>query len=254
MDGARVVALLGAKGGCGTTLLTAHLAATARSEAGVCAVDADFAKGDLAAMLDLELPQTLPMLLGRTCDATLLRGSAAHHRAGFDVLGQPTEMAELVRPLPDEVTSVLAAARDTWGLVIVDCGSRVDDAVLPLLRAADRLVLVATPDVMGVRDAGRVRTLLTRLGLDPTRQSLVVNRAGRGLGSDQIAELLGTPVVATLPNDERLCVQAAEEGALLFGLSGRSPLSRALGALWSAIEGEQPAPRRWRLPWMWGVV
>jgi pilus assembly protein CpaE len=249
----RLIALLGAKGGCGTTLLTCHLAATAQADAGVCAIDADFAKGDLAAMLDLELPQTIPGLLGRECDATLLRGSAAHHRAGFDVLGQPTEMAQLVRPLPLEVTTFLHAVRSTWGLVFVDCGSRVDDAVAPILRAAERVVLVTTPDVLGVRDAGRVRSLLARLGLDPARQSLVVNRAGRGLPSDEIADLLGMPVAATLPDDNRLCLRAIEEGALLIGLSGR-PLSRALGTLWSSLDGEPPAQRRWRLPWMWGVA
>lgn len=254
MDSPRLVALIGAKGGCGTTMLTANLAANIHVENGVCAVDLDHGKGDLAALLDLKPTQAVPQLLSRDCDPTLLRGCAIDHPAGFEVLGQPQDMSQLVRPSPVELRRFLEIVRDTWGLSLLDCGSRVDDAVLAALRMADRVIVVTTPDVIALRDAVRIRALLERIGVGADRQWLVVNQVGRGLALDEIEETLGVAVNASVPRDDVACARAVNSGALVQEVAPHSAFSKALPGLWATLNGEKPARRGWRLPWMWGAA
>lgn len=254
MEGAQLVALLGAKGGCGTTTVTANLAANLPHGSGVCAIDMDHGKGDLAAMLDLRPTTAVPQLLTRDCDPTLLRGCAVDHPAGFEVLGQPQDMSQLVRPTPSEVGRLLEVTRDTWGLVLLDCGSRVDDAVLAALREADHVAIVTTTDVLAARDTVRVRALLSRMGIPEEHQWVIVNGVGRGLSVDELEQVLGVRVSATLPRDDAACARALEVGALLQEVAPHAALSRCFPGLWATLNGEKPARRTWRLPWMRGVA
>lgn len=250
----RLVALLGAKGGCGTTLLTANLAANIHVDGGVCVIDLDNGKGDLAAILDLSPTQSVPQLLARDCDTTLLRGSALEHPAGFRVLGQPQDMCQLVRPAPAEVRRFLDVVRQTWEVALLDCGSRVDDATIAALRAADVVMVVSTPDVLALRDAGRERALLERIGVPIERQWMVVNQVGRGISVEEIEEILGVNVTATLPKDDAACDRAIGAGALLQEVAPHAALSKTFAALWPRLNGEKPARHGWRLPWMRGVA
>ena len=146
------------------------------------------------------------------------------------------------------------SVRATWGVVLMDCGSRVDDAVLAALRSADQVVIVTSPDLLALRDAARIRALLGRIGIAPEHEWLLLNQAGKGLAVEEIEEVLGVPVSATLPRDEQACERAITSGALIQEVAPHSALSRQIAGLWASLNGEKPARRGWRLPWMWGAA
>lgn len=255
MGAPRIIGVLGAKGGCGTTLITANLAGSLVSGQRVCAMDLDFGKGDLAGLLDLTPVLSVPELLACQMDPTLLRGSAARHRSGLAVLGQPKDMTLLVRPNPDELHRLLTEAREAWDLVFVDLGSRVDDTVIATVREMDRLILVASDNLLALRDAVRVRALLHHAEVPSERQWLVVNHLRRHppMPDAELEETLHLHVDAVLPTDAAACDAAILEGALLWESTPGSPLGHALYTLWNQLlEGPVPAPR-WHLPWVGGV-
>lgn len=250
----RLVAVMGAKGGCGATLITANLAASLLPGPSVCAMDLDFGKGDLAALLDLVPARPLPELFGPGLDVAMLHGSASRHDSGLLIVGQPQDMTRLVRPSGAELRQLLQLARQTWDQVFCDFGSRVDDAVVAGLAVADQVLIVTQPDLVALRDTARLRALLHHLDVPASKQWLVVNHthAHAGLSPAEIEDFLRIHVDATLPCDERACARAAFGGALLGSVAPASALTHELGSLWNLLTTGAPAPRRWRLPWLGG--
>lgn len=255
MGAPRLIGVLGAKGGCGTTLVTANLAGSLVGDHRVCALDLDFGKGDLAGLLDLTPVLSVPELLSCQLDPTLLRGSAARHRSGLSVLGQPKDMTLLVRPTAEELRRLLAEAKEAWDLVFVDLGSRIDDTVIATIREMEKLVLVTSEGLLALRDVNRMRALLRHAEIPVDRQWLVVNHLRRHppMPDSEIEELLHVHVDAVLPTDAAACDRAAMEGALLWEAAPSSPLAQHLVSLWTQLlDGPVPAPK-WHLPWAGGV-
>lgn len=249
----RMVAVMGAKGGCGATLLAASLAAEQSVERSVCVVDLDFGKGDLAGCLDLWPTRTLLELLSDTqrLDADVIRGTAVPHKGGFSVLAQPHDLSRVLLPSAEEIKPILSYAREIWSLLVVDCGSRADETALATALAADLILLVTTPHVSSLRDAGRKMELLQKLDVPSSKLRLLVNmRSKKGVTTDAIAEQLGIAVTAEIPLDPEAAHAVDYSGRLVREQVPNSLLGRSFSELWSRIDGTttlEAAP--WWRPW-----
>jgi pilus assembly protein CpaE len=246
-------AVMGAKGGCGATLVAAHLAGARAAEGAVYLLDLDAGKGDLAGYFDLRSSRTINAVLERLgqLDATLLDG-ACEVASGVRVLAQPYELTELQLVSPEEVRTVVSFVRAHGDLVLADLGSGVDAGTLAALEVATAIVLVVTPDVIALRDAQRLLRLLHRLGVGADRVRVVVNRAApHDLSEAEVAAQLGVDVAATLPLDLDAGRAATSDGVLLSTSAPRSPLCRGLDGLWSALQGLPPEPHHAGFAWPW---
>lgn len=248
-----LVVVMGAKGGCGTTLVAANLAADLASERKTCLLDLDLCKGDVAGVLDLSTDRSLAPVLEhlRDVDAALLAGATQVHSSGLAVLSQPHDLTELRHVEVEEVVNLLDHVRDVYDIVVVDVGSRVDVASLTAALQADELLLITTPDVPSLRDASRVLRLLHRLDRASERIHLVVNKRepGRGIPDQQIAVQLGRRVGATIRRSDAACERADEQGRLLADVAPRAEATADLHQLWGRLHGE-PEPRATRR-WAW---
>jgi pilus assembly protein CpaE len=253
--GHRMVAVLGAKGGCGTTLVAASLAAELAVRQAVCALDLDFGKGDLAGCIDLWPARTIHDLLlePQRLDADVIRGTAVTHKGGFSVLAQPHDLSKVILPSAEDIRPVLNLARQSWTVVITDCGARADEVALAAALAADEVLLLTTPMVSALRDAGRKIELLQRLELPKHRIRLVVNMRGKGgVSLAAIEEQLGLPVLAELPLDPEAAGAVDFSGRLLRDQVPTSALARAMAGLWGRLDGESApdtSARPWWKPW-----
>ncbi len=255
MDDARVIAVVGTKGGCGGTLVAANLAAAMVARGSVCAIDLDFARGDLAGMLDLTPLHPLPELIGNPFDATLLLGCALQHVDGFSVLGQPRELSRLVRASRAEVDGLIAVARGAWDALVLDGGSRIDEALVSAVSCADQVLIVTTPDVLAFRNLVRLRALLEHgLHLPPDRIRIVMNKAVAHMPAvDEFAELAGVTISANLRFEEKAARSALDEGRVVRSVAPRSMLARDLDGLWRSLLDLEPEPQHWHLPWIGGT-
>lgn len=251
-----LVAVLGAKGGCGATLISVNLAAATEPAGDAVVLDLDFSKGDVAGFLDVWPKSSIKDALSdmSRVDASLLTGLAVKHSSGLAVLAQPFDLSELVQPRTSEIRHLLELARQRWRHVVADCGSRLDEATLTAAMHADHVLLVATPSVPAMRDARRVLRLLNRLGVPNNRIHLLVNRwpEHSKLGLDEIERHLQFPVTATITRDNEACEKADYAGWLLHNVAPRSHCTRDIHALWGLITGEAEESeggrlgRRWR--------
>jgi len=172
-----------------------------------------------------------------------------HERSGVKVLLAPArpEMAEMVTG--ELLRRVLGALRERAEYVVVDTWAALDERVLTVLEAADKVVLVTTLDLSAIKSA-KIFLEVTDLLQFPREKIIpVVTRSTTPVGIT-IADLeatIGRPIEARIPTDDRGTLRAINEGDPIV-LSGRgTPVAAAITDLARRIVAEQypelhPAP------------
>jgi secretion/DNA translocation related CpaE-like protein len=220
---AAVVAVLGGRGGAGTSVLAAGLAVTA-ARAGLRAllVDADPMGGGADLVLGWEALDGLrwPALShGVTgVDAPALV-DALPNRGELAVLSW--DRGDLVAVPPDAMEAALAAGRASRDVVVVDLPRRLDDAAVLALGAADRTLLLVPAELRACAAAARVAAVAA---IHTTALKVVVRGPAPGrLRAREIARALGLPLAGMLRPEPELA-RALERGQPPAG-TGRGPLA-----------------------------
>jgi pilus assembly protein CpaE len=242
----RVVAIVGAKGGVGTTTIAVHLAAELAAIHRVLLVDLDLGMGDAAPMMDLQSRDSLGELLSRAdrLDERVLTAAVVVHKSKVHVMTTPDDVHSLGEVRADDLYNILSIAAKAYQWVIVDCGTFHNDPVVLAMQVADIVMLVTTPDVMSVRDAFRRVRSVSGLGVEKTRIRLVVNRWHKAayVSKKDIQQNLGIPVSATVADDPRHVEQALNEGKLIRDVKRGCDAARDIANLVALLTEEGGAP------------
>ncbi|WP_433698097.1 AAA family ATPase [Nocardiopsis sp. CA-288880] len=199
----RIMAVSGAKGGVGATTCAVHLAMVAAAAGRVvCLVDLDLQTGDLPAFLNLRHRRSISDLVDAGDDITpgmLAETLYVDHR-GPHVLLAP-EHGERGEDVTARATRrVLNALRSRYELVVVDCGSTMNEATAMAVELADTAVVTVTPDVPALRGAQRLMGMWERLQIRSHEDvySLVTRHSRKNeIQPDFLQQLLGTRVLRT---------------------------------------------------------
>jgi pilus assembly protein CpaE len=247
----RLMAFIGARGGVGTsTLAVAAASLLAREgEQRVTLVDLDLQTGTLGLDLDAEPSTALANILEspERLDEILVASTARAHPLGFRLLAaeEPLQKSLVVRP--ESVQALVAHMLAQEDLVLVDLPRRLDQAVRSVLRIADRVVIVATPSLAGLRDMRRLADHVAGLRAGQ-RALLVANRVG-GAADVPIADFevgLGARLDCLVADAPALAARAAGAATSLAAIAGkRAPgpdLARLAGLLEQSPERAEAAP------------
>jgi pilus assembly protein CpaE len=246
-----VYAVFSAKGGVGGTTLATNLAgALQRSGERTCLVDLNLNMGDVLAFLDLQGGYSIADVIAnmRRLDRELLDSSLLAHASGVHVLAQSHRLEEVDRIDPAQLGSMLRFLRLHYRAVVLDGLRGFDELSVAALDEADQILVVVTQEVPAVRDARRCADLLKRLGAE-AKLKLVVNRFQKGLEITPavVAETVGVPVAATIPNDYPAVIRAVNRGQLLLDDAPRSLVTKGIeqviGVVGHTRGGEAPRER-----------
>ncbi|MFZ5482451.1 MAG: AAA family ATPase [Myxococcota bacterium] len=245
-DNGEVITIWGSKGGSGSTFLAVNLAAELSPVHRVCVVDLDFSMGDVAAFLDLQVTNSISDVLRniQRLDERMLAGHVLVHPSKLHVLAQPVELDQREEGRGDVIMRMLTVVARSYQYVIVDCGSRLDEASLTAATVADRILVIAPPDVPGIKNTWRRLQLLERLGVDKARIHLVMNRwdkKGGGLNLADIEQNLGRKVDASVSFDPN-ALRAVNDGKLLRDVAPKSPAALDLEGLVGLVTDGEVAP------------
>ncbi|MGC4081817.1 MAG: AAA family ATPase [Vicinamibacterales bacterium] len=223
----RVYAVIGAKGGVGTTTIAVNLAAAlAHALDDALLVDLNFAAGDAAVFLGVEPRFTVAEALENThrLDEAFLRSLVVRSRSGLDLLGASPRLApgsidaSRLRTLVDFLSRYYHA-------VVLDM-PRLDVSLLDALESASGILVVVNHELPTLRSAFRlVGTLRQKFG---DRVQVVVNRSDKTaeIGIEDIQKTVGVTIRHVFPNDYRAAVAAINKGQPLADAShGRLPES-----------------------------
>lgn len=173
-----MIAIVGAKGGCGKTTTTLGLAAAlARSGESTLAVDADRQLPNLHVAANVDREPTLADL--------------ADDRTVADVAHAPPEADDVgILPAPEstdaDVPTLLRRLEGVSATVLVDCPAGVGPDVVEPLSVADRAVVVTTPADRSASAAATTVDVARRLGVEVV--GTIVTR------SDDVPETIETSV------------------------------------------------------------
>ncbi|MAE97242.1 MAG: hypothetical protein CL910_21535 [Deltaproteobacteria bacterium] len=238
--GGRIVAVLGAKGGVGTTTVACETAATlARGGDRVALVEGKAYFGDAALHLDLQPTHTLAdAAREEELDLSFLETLAVPHEAsGIHLIAGPVDPEEAEGIESTHLEKTCRLLRQDFDWVVVDLPRLTDEVSLHALDWSEQIVLVTTPELASVTRARQHLALLAELGVSEERIQLVVNRArAGGLFSDDGLAAAGLEAVASLPSDAAL-VASVEKGCPLTARTARGEIAQAADALCNALRG-----------------
>jgi pilus assembly protein CpaE len=239
---ARVVAVMGAKGGVGATVVACQLSASLRaSGARVALVDLNLPLGDAALYFDVQPSYTLANIARESerLDATVLRTLLSGRPGGVQILASPVhaEEAELVRGA--HVERALTLLRSDFDWVVLDLSRTWSEPTVRALDLADLILLVTLMDVPTLHHTRKHIDLLERLGHGGTRIRLIANRASSvdAVTDKDVSDFLERKPDFRIPNDFPTTLAGVNRGVSVAEVAPRSPLARAYTELAQALHG-----------------
>lgn len=248
----QVIALLGAKGGVGTTTIAVNLAAevASRTRQRVLLVDMHLFLGDAALALDIIPDPTLLNYLHHAQRLTAAQWAEGPplHRAGFRVLGLDGNIADADRITAQQVVYLLDRLRERHDYVLLDCGSDINEATLAAVSAADRRMLVLTNEFRALLGARRRVNALRSLQLEEPLAYVVLNRDDPERPADRgaVEDAAGVPVAAAVCNAWREVHTALQQGRVLRDGWPKAQVTKDIQALAGFLTGESSEDLRRR--------
>ncbi len=253
----KLIAVIGARGGCGATTIAASLGWAIANRLGQRALlfDLNLHFGTLAFDLGIEPGTALADLLASPdrLDERLIAGATVKARDDLMIVAAAAPFEQETKVRPEAVAMLATALRGAADWVIADVPRRLDASGRLTLRTADTVVLVAPPTLAGRRDAQRRGTYRTawRAGAPPL---LVVNGAGGGdnLGEGEFTRAANIRPAAVLPLLGGQAAAASAHALPLAALCDRRG-GNPFVVLAELATGVRAAPQRriWLRGWPW---
>ena len=144
---------------------------------------------------------------------------------------------------PEQMKELCQKLRQEFEYVVIDCPAGIEQGFQTAIAAADRAIVITTPEVSAIRDADRVIGLLEAAQLPVP--DLVINRLrpnmvrqGNMMDKKDIIELLSVRMLGLIPDDENIIV-ATNKGIPVVH-DRKSMSGEAFRRIAARIEGDRP--------------
>src|SRR5256714_4086226 len=175
----RVAAFLSNKGGVGKSTLAVNVACALalRHPDEVLLIDASLQVGTCAMLLDLKPTSSIVDAVRERdrLDKTLLRHLTLRHGSGLRLLAAPPDALEGAEVDDDAISRIVNLARRSFKYVIIDTFPILDSVMMTILDATDIAFVVVGGTAPVVAGIARLLPVLDGLGLNATRQRLILN-------------------------------------------------------------------------------
>ena len=237
----KVIAFVGATGGCGTTVIAAQAGIVWSATSRVCLIDLDVQFGNAALYLDLGTQLGLSDVLdaGTRLDIELLRTIAQIHPSGLSVVASPADILPLDTISVEMIDTVVALAAAAYDVVLIDLPGAWTTWSMRVVEVADITVMVTGLTVPGIHQARRQSEIIAANGFSD-RLRVAVNRVVHPMfGTIDLAEtqsLLGRRIDFTIANDYPTVSTAIDRGKPLAAIKAKSRVEKDLRAMVTAID------------------
>ncbi len=230
-----VIVVTSGKGGVGKTTSTANIGAgLARMNKKVVLVDTDIGLRNLDVVMGLEnrIIYNLVDVVEGNCRVKQALIKDKHYPGLYLLPSAQTRDKSAVSP--EQMIKLVEGLTELFDYVILDCPAGIEQGFRNATAAAQRAIVVTTPEVSAIRDADRIIGLLEAGGLK--KIDLVVNRIrvdmvkrGEMMSVEDVLDILAVNLLGAVPDEESVVV-AANHGESVVGsdtLSGQAYLNIA---------------------------
>lgn len=240
----KLVVVFSPKGGSGTTTIATNLAVALRhmGVGQVALVDCSLQFGNVGVQLNIWSKYTIHDLLPRVdeIDDTMLAPVLQQHTSGIQVLlapGTPEVAGEIG---VDDLNTVLDRLLERYSYVVVDTWSFLDDVAAALLRRADEVLVVTTPEVPSLRNMKQFLEYVRQQALVEGRLTLVLNRfpSVDSISLEDVQQHLRHQVGANIPSEGRLITHSVNRGVPIVISHPQSWVGQSMMKLAAHIAGD----------------
>ena len=244
----RIVAFMGAKGGCGSSII-AHNVSWLMSEkhsTGTVLADLDLAFG--TAGLDFNVDPVQGILdalaskerLDEVFMDRLLHQCSKH----LMLLASPGSVDSVIDIQGETLDLMLDILRGTTPYTVLDMPTTWDGWLQAALVQADVLVLVSTPELAALRNTKSIVDTLKSIRPNDEPPLLVLNQVGMGdrpeIPASKFTSAVGLEVAASIPFDAQTFGQAATSGQMITEIAPKAEAAKQIDALARRILGLEP--------------
>ncbi len=230
-----VIVVTSGKGGVGKTTSTANIGAgLARMNKKVVLIDTDIGLRNLDVVMGLEnrIIYNLVDVVEGSCRVKQALIRDKHYPGLYLLPSAQTRDKSAVSP--EQMIKLVDSLTQIFDYVILDCPAGIEQGFRNATAAAQRAVVVTTPEVSSIRDADRIIGLLQAGGLK--KIDLVVNRIrtdmvrrGEMMSVEDVLDILAVNLIGAVPDEESVVI-AANHGEYVVGsdtLSGQAYMNIA---------------------------
>jgi pilus assembly protein CpaE len=232
-DMGQVLALVGSKGGAGTTFLATNLAyALSRQGKRVAVLDLNFYFGDAGIFLGDSKSVSNTVELARKAeqlDPVLLEASMVKVSDRLHILMAPDSPEHVKYVMPADVEKIIRMARSCYEFVVIDVPGNLDPLAVKALDSADLIYLVLQLNFPFVRAAKRIVDEFRELGYPNDKLRVIINRMERGdVKPEDVEKATLIKAIRTIPNSHLAVTESINQGVPILELNPRNPVSTAL--------------------------
>ena len=138
--------------------------------------------------------------------------------------------------------TLIEVLRKDFDYIIIDCPAGIEQGFKNAIAAADRAIVVTTPEISATRDADRIIGLLEANGIkDP---KLIVNRIrmdmvkeNNMLSVEDMLDILAIGLIGVVPDDESIVISTNKGEPLVY--KGETLAAKAYRNIVERIEGKE---------------
>jgi pilus assembly protein CpaE len=241
----RVVAVVGARGGAGSSTLSHNIGWCIAEEMHIntTIVDLDLPFGTVGLDFNDEASQGVSDALAapERLDDVLLDRLLLKRGDHLSLFTAPAALERDYDAVPESYEAVIDAVRQSTPCVILDLPHGWAPWIRNALLAADDVVIVATPDLTSLRNAKNIIELVKGARPNDNPPRLVINQVGMPrrpeIPSKDFAETMGVEPSAIIAFDPALFGQAANNGQMVIEVQPKAPVSESVRRLCRALTG-----------------
>jgi len=214
---AEVIVITSGKGGVGKTTTTANLGASLSLQGQrVLLIDTDIGLRNLDVVLGLEnrIVYDLVDVVEGVCRVKQAMIKDKRYSTLYLLPAAQTRDKNAVTP--EQMVKLCNDIDDDFDYILIDCPAGIEQGFKNAIAAANRGIVVTTPEISAVRDADRIIGLLEANEL--RNPKLLINRLrvdmvkrGDMMTIDDIIDILAIELIGVVPDDEKLLYQQIEE-------------------------------------------
>jgi pilus assembly protein CpaE len=243
----RSIAFIGAKGGCGSSTVAHNVAWAIGKSFGTEVLIADFDLAWGTAGLDFNLDPTQGVLEALNApdrlDDVLFERLLSKCSDLLSILAAPAMLDRPYDQHEHDFDAIVEAARASVPVVVIDLPHQWNGWVRRQLCEADEVMIVATPDLAGLRNAKSLVDALKGARPNDGAPHLIVNMAGLPkrpeIKPDEFAKALELPVAATIPFDAAVFGNAANKGLMIGEMDAKHAASEIFRSLATLATGRR---------------
>ncbi len=230
---AKKIMILGTKGGTGKSFVAVNLAIDLfnQSKSDVILFDIDYKSADDATILNI-IPQiTIHDLLQKTdkLDFDLLADSLTNCSSGIRFLPAPINSIEAEYISSEQTREIIDMLAKISDYIVIDTPAYFSEDVLSILESIDYMVIIATMDILSIKNLKESLYILKQLRFPKNKIILILNRANSkvGLTIEEIENYIKEKIDITIPSDKMVTL-SINKGTPLIIEAPKSVVSQSI--------------------------